>query len=289
MENNSNLAQNPIPPQSETVITPQPKSPPTEQQPTQLPIKPRKAFKKWVLIALVIILFLSLPIGGYLYLGKMGFHPKPSTITIQNKKPSPASNAANATANWKTFEDKQFGFTFKYPEDFIIDKKLQDTKTETMSLLINFKTKDDKPDKVSPVELLYVYNPSNLSLEKLQEKLANNPMGEGPSLIDKNDTQLTNANNITAQYSDIHYCVSNCKSYTWSYKNQVFQMIFHPNYGNKNQIYKDYFDKIFSTFKFTDQNSPTPTCKPRPACLDATPRCMIAETSDMCPPTVTPK
>jgi eight-cysteine-cluster-containing protein len=29
--------------------------------------------------------------------------------------------------------------------------------------------------------------------------------------------------------------------------------------------------------------SPTPTCRPRPACLDATPRCMIAETSDMCP------
>ena len=33
---------------------------------------------------------------------------------------------------------------------------------------------------------------------------------------------------------------------------------------------------------------PTPTCRPRPACLDATPRCMIAETSDMCPPKVTP-
>lgn len=31
--------------------------------------------------------------------------------------------------------------------------------------------------------------------------------------------------------------------------------------------------------------SPTPTCRPRPACLDATPRCMIPETSDMCPKT----
>lgn len=34
---------------------------------------------------------------------------------------------------------------------------------------------------------------------------------------------------------------------------------------------------------------PTPSCKPRPACLDATPRCLIPETSDMCPrPTPTP-
>lgn len=31
-----------------------------------------------------------------------------------------------------------------------------------------------------------------------------------------------------------------------------------------------------------------PTCTPRPPCLDATPRCLISETSDMCPPTVTP-
>ncbi len=33
---------------------------------------------------------------------------------------------------------------------------------------------------------------------------------------------------------------------------------------------------------------PTPTCRPRPACLDAKPRCMIAETSDMCPPKIIP-
>lgn len=28
---------------------------------------------------------------------------------------------------------------------------------------------------------------------------------------------------------------------------------------------------------------PTPTCRPRPACLDSIPRCMIPETSNMCP------
>jgi hypothetical protein len=46
---------------------------------------------------------------------------------------------------------------------------------------------------------------------------------------------------------------------------------------------KKIFDQILSTFQFTDQTNPTPTCRPRPACLDATPRCMIPETSDMCP------
>jgi len=30
------------------------------------------------------------------------------------------------------------------------------------------------------------------------------------------------------------------------------------------------------------------TCTPRPACLDAKPRCLIPITEDMCPPSVTP-
>ncbi len=30
--------------------------------------------------------------------------------------------------------------------------------------------------------------------------------------------------------------------------------------------------------------SVTPTCRPRPPCLDANPRCLIPETTDMCPP-----
>lgn len=34
--------------------------------------------------------------------------------------------------------------------------------------------------------------------------------------------------------------------------------------------------------------SPIPTCRPRPPCLDAKPRCLISETSDMCPPNTTP-
>lgn len=34
--------------------------------------------------------------------------------------------------------------------------------------------------------------------------------------------------------------------------------------------------------------SPTPTCRPRPSCLDSIPACKIVETSDMCPKTPTP-
>lgn len=36
-------------------------------------------------------------------------------------------------------------------------------------------------------------------------------------------------------------------------------------------------------FPTGSQISITPTCTPRPACLDSVPRCMIPETADMCP------
>lgn len=61
-----------------------------------------------------------------------------------------------------------------------------------------------------------------------------------------------------------------------------------PGDGSKINEGKVLFNQILSTFKFTNSGeaaSSTPTCRPRPACLDATPRCMTPETSDMCPPT----
>lgn len=41
-------------------------------------------------------------------------------------------------------------------------------------------------------------------------------------------------------------------------------------------------NQMLSTFTFSNQ--PTTTCRPRPPCLDTTPRCLMPETADMCPP-----
>lgn len=60
-----------------------------EQAPTTPPIKPKKAFKKWLLIGIVLILILSLPLGGYLVLNKMGVKPKPSVVTVITPTPQP--------------------------------------------------------------------------------------------------------------------------------------------------------------------------------------------------------
>ncbi len=43
--------------------------------------------------------------------------------------------------------------------------------------------------------------------------------------------------------------------------------------------------KILSTLEFKDTII---SCTPRPACFDSNPRCLMPESSDMCPPSVTP-
>lgn len=45
------------------------------------------------------------------------------------------------------------------------------------------------------------------------------------------------------------------------------------------------YERALSTFKFTDSSL---SCTPRPSCFDSTPRCLMPETSDMCPPSATP-
>jgi hypothetical protein len=49
------------------------------------------------------------------------------------------------------------------------------------------------------------------------------------------------------------------------------------------QLYRQ-IQKTPSPNQVVPTSSITPTCRPRPACLDSTPRCMMPETADMCPP-----
>ena len=59
-------------------------------------------------------------------------------------------------------------------------------------------------------------------------------------------------------------------------------------------LFWSYF--ALSNSRLTYKNNPAPStkptpitsCTPRPACFDSTPRCLMPETADMCPPTPKP-
>jgi len=63
-------------------------------------------------------------------------------------------------------------------------------------------------------------------------------------------------------------------------KHHIISISFGLDFDN----YPALANQILSTFKFVNTPGATSTCTPRPACLDMEPRCLIPETTDMCPP-----
>lgn len=88
-------------------------------------------------------------------------------------------------------------------------------------------------------------------------------------------TAFKASNGLAVQYDDWYYI---------PHGNYIYQLII-PTGEPGPQGSTDYFklpSQILNTFEFNNQNqtlSPTSTCMPRPACLDATPRCLIPEPS----------
>lgn len=298
MENNN--LNNQIPPAS-----PISQTPPSE-------IKPKPKFKLSVLIVavLVFLILIGTASAAYLFVGKSA---KQTACTMEAKlcpdgtsvgrtgpncffapcptakaspTPGPASNAANATANWKTYQGS--GFSFKYPVDASV-------RTENGYSFMTAKKAAEiivEPPRIAPFTNWYSFyviaedNNFSLDSKSLVEKyiisLGNSKEGNiTAKKIESSKKPYVNGDvsGIIADYGfDYNYRIviqtKNDKIYT-------FQIT--GDNGQYTPSNLKIFDQILSTFKFTDQ-TPTPTCMKRPACLDATPRCMIPEpASGWCP------
>jgi len=85
--------------------------------------EPKSPLSKWLKVFAGLCL-LAILFSGVYFLGiYQGMNQKPASKTVEKapihttSSPTPASNAASATANWKTFTT-QSGVSFKYPSDW---------------------------------------------------------------------------------------------------------------------------------------------------------------------------
>ncbi len=267
----------------------------TKTEPTQSPVKPKRAFKKWLVLGLVLALIIASGIGSLYYLnsnkqiactaeaklcpdgssvGRTGpkcEFAKCPTITSTPAATVQSTLTASETANWKTFSNN--GVSFKYPADF-------DTRDHTSSIR---KYLNDKNNLLSVSFIPLNTGPGfEFYIEEGDfDALVNSTIKAEGGNPDKTSKIVYNSN------------IQAIKASTPGPLPDMYNHIFIPN-GKKIISFiiikeeQKLLDQILSTFKFTEQTNPTPTCRPRPACLDAIPRCMIPETSDMCPPTITP-
>lgn len=151
---------------------------------------------------------------------------------------------SDPTADWKTYTNTKFGFSFKYPKDlsYIYDQSDQYSETginNAMILLQNFD--DSKPRTETDQDfqiVIYIANKNgNFNLE--------DPQGE------QTETTINGVRVIRA--STTQKWVSVPTVFFQSSPNKIAVQLSNPNSTNKT-----WFDQILSTFKFTDNTTLIP-------------------------------
>lgn len=265
---------NPAPPKDQVYNAPKP----TSNHPHGHHFIPSKL----MILLLFILLVIAGASGIYLSNSKSKPQPTPKPTPTVNPLPTPTDE----TANWKTYENTKYGYTIKLPPNWSMKAATEDPLGETCSA-------------VNGTE-----NILELSKNSIKE------CGFIGEMLPPQDIDITIW--VTSAFQDIYSILSNPGKITiggieatrYKFKdNAEFPNVqdtrIYLNHNNKGYIiylredsggnFLDLiYNQILSTFKFTD-SSPTPTCIPRPACLDATPRCLL-DIKGMCPPvSKTPK
>lgn len=234
---------------------------------------------------LALFLFILFPFVGF-YLGFKYSSLLSQTDQTQQVAAQPTPTT-DPTANWKTYTNTGYGLSFKYPPDWEVKDPKKTTDFETGIGLIP-KNKDNALG--TPLYIIKYDNPNKLDLKSWRNEYNSKnilshsffPEQLEKTLIAGKQTYLTEKGDCEPNYCYLAIILVDDKIF----------MFYDDSTGYSQEeikINRTIFNQILSTFKFTNPiPTLTPTCKPRPACLDATPRCMIAETADMCPPSITP-
>lgn len=273
----------------------QPQQPVTQPQPLKKPF-----FSKTIIAVFVIaIILILLPVGAYLFLNsnkqvacttEAKLCPDGTYVSRTGPKCEFTACPSNPRLNWKTYIDNDYNFSFAYPPALNVQKK-QPNPIGAEILIYDPKigTKSGAMAGINVYhEFFALYLPEYITFDNLYAS----PSGSIINMYSKvfGNYQLTkNENRLVDGKKAFYYTriplpidtkePGTGKGLYVKFADDLVAAIESPE--NKFSDLK----LILSTLKFNNQVSPTPTCRPRPACLDATPRCMIPETSDMCPST----
>lgn len=255
---------------------------PPAQVPTPTPqlVPPPPAKKNFTALWIIVVLLVGIAIGLLINNKSLisgftvpGLAPTPTPTVIPTPSPTP-----NPTANWKTYESKIAGYSLKYPPSIPLESML--TSSDCSSCVENLKLTPNPAVGGSSIAVVLVFkDPRIKTIDDYKNVLIKNDS----NIINVQDSKVGGENAVSYKLMGgipplpiIEYAVVHDNFY------------YIIRFVNSDETNKDLagntniFNQIISTFAFQGQ-TPTPTCRPRPACLDATPRCMIPETLDMCP------
>lgn len=219
-----------------------------------------------ILIGFFIVLLILME--GGLYLAKKSkSNSTPTPTPAQTSQVSPTSDP---TEEWLTYEGD--GFNFKYPENFEIRGTIRGASQLKISPKIEPCTNNncDYADEIVFSEI------PNTTLDKYSKQNFGNINNLNPLFITIDGFEGIRSQEIPSQYPVDTVFIEN---------NRSLWLIAHINLSKNSTISTETFNKVLSSFKFTN---PQLTCTPRPSCLDSIPACKIPITDDMCPPSPNP-
>lgn len=203
--------------------------------------------KGFVSIILVIILFVA-AVGGAYYLGKnsdMRFQSKlDQSPTFASPLPSPAPDE---TLKWKTFTNKKYKFSFRYPSNLTGSSYAYTGEKSAPGYVLMYFTENPKDDR-DVLKAWVTDNKENLSLRDY----AKDPIGDrspnDPSRYTLEDKDF-NGN----QFLIIHSCpgcgIEGGEDYRYIVKTDKIFITFAANKYKDLSMRKDLLDKVSSSFQ----------------------------------------
>lgn len=192
-----------------------------------------------IIIILIVLLFSAGIIGGAYYFKTTLEKPKISDQKPTTPKVTPTSTSADETVNWKTYINKKFNYSIKYPSELIVGNGL------------------DPESAFDYVDNLYLYDKNGNFLDISHR--------ENPNNLSAKDW-LNSEDGKSFNYNNSHYKSLDTSSLAWyifdppltfSLDSAAFKWGLFNNadiflVGNKTKISDDIIEQILSTFKFLD-------------------------------------
>ena len=183
----------------------------------------------------IIVLVILAIIGGVFYFSS----PRKSSSNKVAQNQVNQTNNSSATANWKTYQNKELGFEFKYPGKWYIYNE--------QSKIFIQPDKEEKSNIPGPhaqaLELSISATHNKTLSQVVEERKAKN------TSIKYRQSETTIGRQKAIQLISICEGVG-CGAPEWFVIKDGFLYYFNSNLG-----YSNVFNQILSTFKFTDQPS----------------------------------
>lgn len=242
----------PTPPTVSTPPTPEPTQPPT--QPIPVPEQPNnKISQKLFIPSVVLLLIITVVLVAFKFIKtKKVTAPQPTPTALTQTTPSPT---LDPTANWKTYTNNTYGFSFKYPSDWDITEQTDSAGKKIGNLVVKAPVINKELNAYS-LQLTITDTKFLTATDYVQDLIT--PDSAGNKMAFDSSTQITIDNQNAIRLTNVFaFDQSQDQVFVLS-GGRIFRIFFpvgkdNPNIDNA-VINYPLADQILSTFKFLGAN-----------------------------------